>query len=260
MSCVEVAGRPSREAGECERGAAGQVVVRGNLVDRAPGVLDGLVGVSPEQRQPRSVHRYISREPPVLLLEDLGGSVLERIRCRTAEPLLRRHDELLDPVEDTGRHPCARQRVGEHRAGQHHRLGQVFEPRPHGRLPTFAPQHRHDRLEEDRRTVVVSTQERVPDRLPHLAVLLMPGRCSAVQLRCQGRLLVEQASTQHVREQVVVSVPVPTIVQGHEKQVVPVQGLQHPAATGLSGDGVAQASGHSVEHRRVQQELLPIGR
>jgi HD superfamily phosphohydrolase YqeK len=71
-----------------------------------------------------------------------------------------------------------------------------------------------------------------------LTVLLGPRACPPVQVRHLVGLLVQQARTQHVREQMVVAIPPAAIVERDQEQVPAVQGLQHDLAPALAGDGI----------------------
>ena len=100
----------------------------------------------------------------------------------------------------------------------------------------------------------------MPDRLDDVALLLVPGRGHRVELLHETGLLVEEPPAQDVGEEVVVAVPVPPVVQRDHEQVVPLEGLEHAAAIGLTGEGVAQGAVHPVEDGRPQQEVLDVGR
>ena len=63
-----------------------------------------------------------------------------------------------------------------------------------------------------------------------------------------------QTGTQRVGEEVVVAVPPALVVERDDEQVLALKGLQHRLTVGATGQGVAQAAGHLVEHGGVEQE------
>jgi hypothetical protein len=73
-------------------------------------------------------------------------------------------------------------------------------------------------------------------------------------------LLVEQARSQHVGEQVVVAVPPAAVVERDQEQVPPIESLQRGPAIGLTCDGIAQRTAEPVEDGSLQQEGLDGGR
>ena len=95
----------------------------------------------------------------------------------------------------------------------------------------------------------------VPGRFLCEVVALAPLAGALVKKWDQVRLLGEQVCPQYVGEKVVVAVPLPSIVQGHEKKVGALQGDEQPAAVVAAGDGVTKRPGEPVENRRVQQEF-----
>ena len=83
---------------------------------------------------------------------------------------------------------------------------------------------------------------------------VVPGAGPAMQPGDVSGALVEQARVQDVGEQVVVAVPAAVVVEGHDEQVLSFQGRQGRPPVRTAGDGIAQRSGHPVEHRRLEQE------
>ena len=107
----------------------------------------------------------------------------------------------------------------EHRAAPDGVVGQRLQPaEQHGFLPVTSDRRR-GQLDQVRRTVEVAAGQGVPDRLLREVVALVPQAGALVQERNQVRSSGEQVRPQHVGEQVVVAVPLPPIVQGHENRL-----------------------------------------
>ena len=68
-----------------------------------------------------------------------------------------------------------------------------------------------------------------------------------------GMLLLE-AGTEQVGEQVVVAPPDAHLIQRHQKQACPLHLLQHHLATCPAGDRITQLPGQPLQHRGLQQE------
>ena len=98
----------------------------------------------------------------------------------------------------------------------------------------------------------------MPDCLLGEVVALVPHAGALVQDRNQVRPLGEQVRPEYVGEQVVVAVPLPTIIQGHDEQVGALQGDEQVAPVRTTGDGITERTGEPVEDRGVQQELADL--
>lgn len=92
----------------------------------------------------------------------------------------------------------------------------------------------------------------MPDGFDQIAFGLVPGAGPKVKLGDDVGLLVEEVRLQDVAEEVVIAVPVATVVQRDEEQVRSLQPCEPCLAGGLPGDGVAQRPGESIEDRRPQ--------
>ena len=101
---------------------------------------------------------------------------------------------------------------------------------------------------------MVRRSQGVLDRRVLLAVLLMPRTRPAVQFGHRVRLLLGQPRLQHLREQVVVAIPMTVVIERHEEQVGPIKRLQHRPAVSASRDRIAERRIHTAENRGVQQE------
>ena len=157
--------------------------------------------------------------------------------------------------EVAGDHQHVSVEDAEHRAAPDGVVGQFLQPAEQHRFLPVTADRRRGQLHQVRRAVEVPRGQGVPDRLLREVVALVPLAGALVQQRNQVRLLGEQVRPQHVGEQVVVAVPLPPIVQGHEEQVGALQGDEQLAAVVAAGDGVTERPGEPVENRRVQQEF-----
>ena len=57
-----------------------------------------------------------------------------------------------------------------------------------------------------------------------------------------------------VGKEVMIAIPVALVVQRHDKEVAPLQGLQLRGASFLAGDGIAQRAMQPLEHSGLEQE------
>ena len=102
--------------------------------------------------------------------------------------------------------------------------------------------------------VGVAGGHRVADRrLGELVVLAPLGRPPG-QLGGQGGLAALQLGPEQLPQQPVEPVPLPAPVQGEHQQVGPRQGLEQVARPAGGEHGVAQRSGHTLQHRAPGQE------
>jgi hypothetical protein len=85
------------------------------------------------------------------------------------------------------------------------------------------------------------------DRLGSLAILLVPDARAPVQLSNVVGLFVQQVRLQHVREQLVVAIPLAAIIQRDQEQVSLLQCNQLGLAAVLAGDGIAQRAAQPVQ-------------
>ena len=76
------------------------------------------------------------------------------------------------------------------------------------------------------------------------------------------RYLVSMFETQSLLEQIrkesVVPIPISLGVKRNNKQIGLFQGVQHPAAVLLLGDGIAEGAGQTRENGSLQQETLQM--
>ena len=84
--------------------------------------------------------------------------------------------------------------------------------------------------------------ECVPDRLLGQIVGLVPLAGALVQQRHLVWMVAEHPRPQHVGEQVVVAVPLASVVQGDKEQVGALQSREHVGAVLATGDRVGTAA------------------
>ena len=106
----------------------------------------------------------------------------------------------------------------------HQRLGQSVGPVQQDDDPALSQQAGRLLLDQPRRPLEVLGRQGVADRLVHQPLLLVPPAGPAVQLRDAARLLRFQTTAQALREQVVVAIPAPLLVERRHEQV----GAFHP--------------------------------
>ena len=106
---------------------------------------------------------------------------------------------------------------------------------------------------------VVPGSEGVAHRFGHLPVPLAPLGGARQQL---GDLLgsrLMEAGLQQVGKEMMIAIPAAIVVQGHDKEVAPLQPLEHLLAVRTApGDGVAERAGEPGEDRGLEQEGLDL--
>jgi hypothetical protein len=174
-------------------------------------------------------------QPQLQLVEQLGHGVV----------LVARHQ---------GRDAAER----EHRPGVHGRRRQCVQPHEDRGLTPFAPLTCDGELDQVGCPLDVATGKRVPDRGGRFTGSVVPVTGPTVQGRHLLGPLVAQVGLQHLREQVVVAVPAPGVVERDDEQVGSLQGLEHGPAVLLPGDGVAQRPGEPVEDGGLEKERADV--
>ena len=94
-------------------------------------------------------------------------------------------------------------------------------------------------LDEVCGSLEVLARQCVADRCRLIAISGVPVACPPVQPVDLVALLIEQAGSKHVCEQMVVAVPKSTVVERDEEQVSPVECLEHGRSAVLAGHGIA---------------------
>ena len=213
-------------------------------------------------RQGSAVHGDGARETLEFRIvhDDHGGrrGIRWLPTLRRVQPPFRGLEEGIDAVELAGRHEGADISDGQHRSALHQLAGKRLEPAAQGRLLSSLPHRGARQLDQVRRPLEVLGRQRVADGFGPIAVLLIPLARPPVQVRGGVGLLVQQARSQHVGEQVVIPIPLATVVERDQEEVPALQGLQHGLATGLAGHGIAQRTAQPVEDRGPQQEASDV--
>ena len=109
-------------------------------------------------------------------------------------------------------------------------------------------------LHELGRALEVAARQGVTDRLRPIAVALVPPARSSVEFAKQARLLVEQASSQDIREEVVVAIPMAAVIERNDEQVLSIECLQRVLATVVTRYGVADGPVESAQDRSLEQK------
>ncbi len=231
-----------------------QLVVVRREGEHASSMVDRAGDVAAHQRQRGAVHLDRARQRPQLRLVDDDHARGVASRGRQRQPLLGVPQVFVDAIELAGRHQHADEPDGEHRPHAHDVLRDELRPRAERRVLPAAAHGRQRQLGELGGPVEVARRQRVPDRVGRLVVLREPRAGPAMQLGRGIRILVEEPRAQHVGEEVVIPIPLASIVERDHEQVLPIQRLERRLASGRARDRVAQRSLEAVEDRRLQHE------
>src|SRR5690348_13375420 len=106
----------------------------------------------------------------------------------------------------------------------------------------------------------VARRYRVADRLVRRPVFGVPGAGPAMQFGNQVRLDLRELAAEHLGEQVVISVPLPGVVQRDDEQVFPLEDLDQVRRAGRFGDGGAQRRAEPAEDGGPGEKLLHLAR
>ena len=239
---VEVALGPGREPEQCVGGrpAPARRPARRASTRRAWSTVPAM---SP--RISASAARYISIAPGKrrqlrLVDDDHARGVASRGRQR--QPLLGVPQVLVDAIELAGRHQHADEADGEHRPDAHDVVRDELRPGAERRVLPAAAHGRQRQLGELGGPVDVAGRQRVPDRVGRLVVLREPRAGPAMQLGRGIRIFVEEPRPQHVGEEVVIPIPLASIVERDHEQVLPIQRFERRLASRCTRDRVAQRS------------------
>ena len=92
------------------------------------------------------------------------------------------------------------------------------------------------------------------DRLGAVAVGVEPVGGSAVQSGHLVGLLVREAGSKHIAEEVVVPVPLSAVVEGDKEQVRPLEGFEGRLGVAAARYCGAERRGQTVQDRGLEQE------
>ena len=95
-------------------------------------------------------------------------------------------------------------------------------------------------------------------RLVPVALRAEPLGRPAVHGECELRVALEQSVSEHVREQLVVAVPLAAVVERYQEEVGSLELDQHLGGALPAGSCVAERPRHRVEDRRLEQELVSL--
>ena len=104
-------------------------------------------------------------------------------------------------------------------------------------------------------SVVIACSDRVVHRFGHLPSGEVPGRGSTMQSGNERRIATLELGPQAGMQQVVIAVPIATVVELDKEQVRPREALQHRAGVLRAHDGIAQWSRHPFKDRAANHEL-----
>src|ERR1700730_11272006 len=105
----------------------------------------------------------------------------------------------------------------------------------------------------------VARGQRVTYRLAHRPRHPMPGAGAFMPGGHQIRLGPGQLAAKHLREEVVIAVPLPDLVQGHDEEVLALEDADDLRCVRRPGDGVAQRRAEPVENGGPHEELPDLG-
>ena len=181
-------------------------------------------------------------------------------RRRRVETGLGGVEPRLHPVEVALGEPAPPHEGGEQRPATHDVVGQRDQPVAKGAVLASSAQVGQGELDEVGGVLVVAARDRVPYGIGQQPVLGEPSAGRGVQLTDPVGMPGGQTGTQRVGEEVVVAVPPALVVERDDEQVLALERLQHRLTVGATGQGVAEAAGHLVEHGGVEQERAHLVR
>lgn len=106
----------------------------------------------------------------------------------------------------------------------------------------------------------VTSGEGMTDRLVRRSGQPIPGARALVQGRDDVRLSPDQLTAEHLREEMVIAVPLALVVKRHEEEVLALEDLDDLRRVGGLGHRGAQRRAEPVENSRPRQELPDVAR
>ena len=257
---LELPAAPIRQPRQAGSTSPDDVIPGCRPVDRQLGVPQGSGEVIPHQRQCGPIHLDRSGEAAELRIvaDDRPLSTLWKgvtvIGSDRRQGLLDVPQTFLDAVELVAGHQRSDEADREDRPPPNDSVGQDIEPAADDGLLPVPLQVRDGQLDQIGGPLDVPGSQGVPDRRRRLTVLVVPAAGPAMQIGDFLGPLIEQAGLQHVREQVVVAVPVAPVVQRDQEQVRAVQLLEGDLAVMSAGHGVAQRAAQPVQQTGAQKK------
>ena len=135
-------------------------------------------------------------------------------------------------------------------------VGQRREPSDDGAVLAAREQDVAVALDQARRELDVAAGERVVDRVGNEPALVEPGGSAPVERRRCRWVARSEAVAQQLREQRVVPVPAPLLVEPLHEEVVLGELVEHRVAAAAAGHRVAEVAGEPPQHRGREEELL----
>ena len=118
-----------------------------------------------------------------------------------------------------------------------------------------APAHCRQRpFDQIRRSLESFSGQRVADRIGFRTVLLEPLARSLMQNRYLIGMLRHQMRREYFGKEVVIAIPVASVIQRHHKEIASLQGFQARAAPWIAGHCIAQRAIEAVENGRLEQK------
>ena len=190
-----------------------------------------------------------------------------------------RSDELRSALRRHAAHRCAGaaqvglgQRLlaeGEHRGPEGQRqLGAGIDALTRHGLQN-RPQRSHLAVDHEVDPVV---DDELRAQVPHLshghvtqcrraiAMRSEPDRGTPVQLLERRAELRAQLCPQQLREERVVAVPVPVVVERRQQRAAMLEAGEHSLTVGAAGQRIGELTAHRVDDRRAQEEVAQVGR
>ena len=226
LGLVELAASPVRQSDQRRGAAVTKVIGRIGRGSCSSGMGDRGVRVAGEQSESGTVDGDLGREPCELVVIKHD----DRFATSVFQLVFDALDERGHAGGVTGRHARSDERHAEHGPVGEGLGGKRFEPSLQRGLLSSSPQAGEGELDQARGPLEVVPAQRMLDGLSGLAVCLIPVAGSPMQLGDEARLLVEQVGLEHIGEEVVVPVPTTLVVERDEKEVRPVERLQHGLA------------------------------
>ena len=143
----------------------------------------------------------------------------------------------------------------KHRPGLQEFIGKLAEPAGELWLLPLPLHGHHRQLHEVGSEPVVTGRERMVNGRSHLAVLLEPDGCPAVQLGHPALVALDQVGAQDVGEQMVVAPPLPAVIERHQEKPGAFELDELRGRAGSARHRVAERPVEPLEDGRLQQEV-----
>ena len=142
----------------------------------------------------------------------------------------------------------------ELRVGERLAPAQLVEPVHQRRVPPAPDERVRVARDEIARPPHVASRDRVCDRFLHIPVLLEPPRGSKVQHGDALRLRLLEVTPKHVREEMVVPVPLPSLVERDQEEIRVLGPLEKPPRCRRPSHHVTERRGKPREDGGLPQE------